>query len=211
MNRKSGFTLIELLVVIAIIAILAAILFPVFTSAKQIAKRSACVSNMKQIGMSIKMYMDDNNDTLPLPLVPNGDDQDERYYWPVSTWRTAIDSYVKNDSVFNCPARGVAQYSLGGEYKRYRMGHYGINPNYINNPRERNIKQRALFIGEIVNVWHKGEWKFGDIACGNSGEFRYTSVIHDGYVSYLAMDGSAHSIKVVPKRGLDNSPLMNLH
>ena len=62
----SGFTLIELLVVIAIIAILAAILFPVFTQAKGAAKNTSCVSNGRQIGMSIKIYLGDNDDTMPI-------------------------------------------------------------------------------------------------------------------------------------------------
>ncbi|MEQ1935241.1 MAG: prepilin-type N-terminal cleavage/methylation domain-containing protein, partial [Fimbriimonadaceae bacterium] len=61
-QRQSAFTLIELLVVIAIIAILAAILFPVFAQAKEAAKRTACLSNARQIGMSVKMYLGDNDD-----------------------------------------------------------------------------------------------------------------------------------------------------
>ena len=63
---KRAFTLIELLVVIAIIAILAAILFPVFAQAKEAAKRTACLSNAKQIALSQKMYSGDNDDTLPI-------------------------------------------------------------------------------------------------------------------------------------------------
>ncbi len=63
---KKAFTLIELLVVIAIIAILAAILFPVFAQAKEAAKRTACLSNAKQLGLSQKMYSTDNDDVLPI-------------------------------------------------------------------------------------------------------------------------------------------------
>lgn len=63
---NKAFTLIELLVVIAIIAILAAILFPVFAQAKEAAKRTACLSNAKQIALSQKMYSGDNDDTLPI-------------------------------------------------------------------------------------------------------------------------------------------------
>lgn len=60
-----GFTLIELLVVIAIIAILAAILFPVFAQARESGRKATCISNMKQIGMGLLMYAQDNNETLP--------------------------------------------------------------------------------------------------------------------------------------------------
>src|SRR5437762_11676423 len=63
-RRKSGFTLIELLVVIAIIAILAAILFPVFAQAREKARGIACMNNMKQIGTAISLYVGDNDDTL---------------------------------------------------------------------------------------------------------------------------------------------------
>jgi prepilin-type N-terminal cleavage/methylation domain-containing protein len=65
-SRTSGFTLIELLVVIAIIAILAAILFPVFAQAKAAAKRTSCLSNARQVGLALKMYLTDYDDTMPL-------------------------------------------------------------------------------------------------------------------------------------------------
>src|SRR4028118_47961 len=64
--RNSAFTLIELLVVIAIIAILAAILFPVFAQAKAAAKKTACLSNMKQMGTGLHIYMSDSDDVMPV-------------------------------------------------------------------------------------------------------------------------------------------------
>jgi prepilin-type N-terminal cleavage/methylation domain-containing protein/prepilin-type processing-associated H-X9-DG protein len=74
---RRGFTLIELLVVIAIIAILAAILFPVFTQAKNSAKGVVCLSNLKQLGLSFKLYSDSNDDVLPLTFCNR---------WPCSAW-----------------------------------------------------------------------------------------------------------------------------
>ena len=62
---KKGFTLIELLVVIAIIAILAAILFPVFAQAREKARQTSCLSNMKQLGTATQLYMDDYDETFP--------------------------------------------------------------------------------------------------------------------------------------------------
>jgi len=94
MKSKKGFTLIELLVVIAIIAILAAILFPVFAQAREKARAITCVSNEKQMGLAILQYLQDNNETYPML----------QYYATIGTlvqpldWQTAIYPYVKNGS-----------------------------------------------------------------------------------------------------------------
>ena len=93
--RKRAFTLIELLVVIAIIAILAAILFPVFAQAKLAAKVTVQLSNVKQSGLAAMMYSSDSDDLLP--LVMNGDPNG----W--STWQTDLQPYVKNWGIFYSP------------------------------------------------------------------------------------------------------------
>lgn len=92
---KKAFTLIELLVVIAIIAILAAILFPVFAQAKEAAKQSACLSNMKQISVGLIMYESDADDTLPPSQTQEGTF--------VISWPTLMHPYIKNEDVFVCP------------------------------------------------------------------------------------------------------------
>jgi prepilin-type N-terminal cleavage/methylation domain-containing protein/prepilin-type processing-associated H-X9-DG protein len=90
MNRKQAFTLIELLVVIAIIAILAAILFPVFAQAKAAAKKTTSISNMKQIGLAFIMYSNDQEDNLP-PTASGGGPEDNLIWW-----HQAVGPYVKN-------------------------------------------------------------------------------------------------------------------
>lgn len=97
---KRAFTLIELLVVIAIIAILAAILFPVFAQAKASAKKAACLSNNKQIGTAMQMYLADSDDVYP-----------QAYYYPNDSnsaggyvqWSGLLMPYVKNYDMFRCP------------------------------------------------------------------------------------------------------------
>ena len=106
MVRKKGFTLIELLVVIAIIAILAAILFPVFAQARESARMTSCLSNLKQIGLALRMY---------------GQDYDESYmniyqgWGNVSgavqegwMWKNAIYPYTKNKGIMKCPSNPLS-------------------------------------------------------------------------------------------------------
>ena len=95
--RRRGFTLIELLVVIAIIAILAAILFPVFSQAREKARQASCLSNEKQIALGILMYMEDYDETFPV-----------NNYWnstnTINTpWVQTIYPYVGNGEIFACP------------------------------------------------------------------------------------------------------------
>ncbi len=94
---RRGFTLIELLVVIAIIAILAAILFPVFARAREKARQTSCLSNMKQLGLGLSMYVADYDDTMvPYCTTPPGTSV---------TWPKLILPYVKNYAVYDCPSQ----------------------------------------------------------------------------------------------------------
>lgn len=95
----SGFTLIELLVVIAIIAILAAILFPVFARARENARRASCLSNLKQIGLGVIQYTQDYDEIYP-PRRNTPPGADTQLY----SWRTLIYPYVKSTQLFACPS-----------------------------------------------------------------------------------------------------------
>jgi prepilin-type N-terminal cleavage/methylation domain-containing protein/prepilin-type processing-associated H-X9-DG protein len=108
--QKRGFTLIELLVVIAIIAILAAILFPVFSRAREQARKSACLSNMKQIGTALMMYCQDWDEAFPLVVFGSLDVRTAGWtgacdpQYKSGTWRTVIQPYLKSWDVFKCPS-----------------------------------------------------------------------------------------------------------
>jgi prepilin-type N-terminal cleavage/methylation domain-containing protein/prepilin-type processing-associated H-X9-DG protein len=119
--RNRGFTLIELLVVIAIIAILAAILFPVFARAREKARAAACLSNLKQIGMALMMYVQDYDDTYP----------DARYGSNPSPYPLiyeCLHPYIKNYQVWICPTgkgRGGTMNPM-----TYNGRHFPVYPNY---------------------------------------------------------------------------------
>lgn len=127
-TKRTGFTLIELLVVIAIIAILAAILFPVFAQAREKARESNCVSNSKQWSTATLMYVQDYDETFPMgygswldgtwntgsdgtPYVgdtpPNARTSNAGYISTISQyWGNAVQPYIKNLQVFQCPSGG---------------------------------------------------------------------------------------------------------
>lgn len=102
---RSGFTLIELLVVIAIIAILASILFPVFSKVRENARRTVCLSNMKQLGLGITQYTQDSDENYPMLRISDanttyGGNGFTTEYW----WSQMIYPYVKSENVYVCPS-----------------------------------------------------------------------------------------------------------
>jgi prepilin-type N-terminal cleavage/methylation domain-containing protein/prepilin-type processing-associated H-X9-DG protein len=100
-GKRKGFTLIELLVVIAIIAILAAILFPVFARARENARRASCQSNLKQIGLGILQYTQDYDEKYPMYRVPaSSSNTTDRPHG----WADAIQPYVRSEQLLQCPS-----------------------------------------------------------------------------------------------------------
>lgn len=124
-GQPQGFTLIELLVVIAIIAILAAILFPVFARARENARRSSCLSNLKQIGLATMMYVQDYDEMYP-PTVRWGASSLSASY---SFWYDILQPYTRSIQVFYCPSSPlpISNLSSMAGYD----GEYGANQNIL--------------------------------------------------------------------------------
>ena len=136
MKRRSGFTLIELLVVIAIIAILAAILFPVFAQARESARTSACLSNIKEIGLAWTMYAQDYDETYPLSRsigYPSSDDcayvdpnNPKGFKLPRINWRAEVQPYIKNKQIYRCPSNPNNDQWAEGDDPEFKIS-YGDN------------------------------------------------------------------------------------
>lgn len=128
--RREAFTLIELLVVIAIIAILAAILFPVFAQAREAARKTACLSNMKQVGLAIMMYCQDYDEGYPVnswdagPIGDADNDTGSANYDSAVQWLWQIQPYIKNRQLYVCPSDPNPKNPVSG---------YDNSPQNINN------------------------------------------------------------------------------
>lgn len=130
-SRQHGFTLIELLVVIAIIAILAAILFPVFAQAKAAAKKTACTSNMKQLGLAWTMYSNDYDDVVVPAWFGGATTTDDGVSGP---WAVQFNrGYIKSPEFLVCPSfkNGSGVYSIYTGLNYYRDTTYGYNSLYL--------------------------------------------------------------------------------
>lgn len=144
-RRNRAFTLIELLVVIAIIAILAAILFPVFAQAREKARQASCLSNVKQIGLGLFMYTQDYDEKMPTAFANiNAINGGGANYIP---YDTQILPYIKNYQIFACPsdATGVPQVGLGDMWD----GSFLVNGRL-------SIRRSYGYVGRVYTSEHGG-------------------------------------------------------
>lgn len=136
-NALAGFTLIELLVVIAIISILTAILFPIFARARENARRTTCMSNLRQIGLGVMQYIQDYDEqnTLIWYGSSSGDSSATSY-----KWMDAIFPYVKSEQLFNCPSHTLPVTIGTSTFDKYQLrtgknwGSYAGNSTYYAAP-----------------------------------------------------------------------------
>lgn len=208
--KRNGFTLIELLVVIAIIAILAAILFPVFAQARMKAKTAACLSNTKQMGMGLSIYADDYDGSFPKTwiLVP-GDPAVTPDQVPISgipsavTWADKLSGYVKSKAMFACPSRpraGQTPGTWGGPWKNscgFGMNEWGWH-SVGNIPDLGRVEDptTAIILSEIeAAIPDIGTHWFAPQA-GSGVYFQEAARVHGGRTNFTFSDGHAKALKL---------------
>ena len=197
-SSKRGFTLIELLVVIAIIAILAAILFPVFAQAREKARQASCLSNLKQIGIATQMYAQDYDETMAAWTFANypnglwGSPEWNFYGWDYAFyfWQP----YLKNIQVYQCPSAkdNFSPNPTNATYQRYNMS-YGYSE-YIMNPGNGFSKLSTLANNQygVANIVIIAESRFGGIFNDwDAGSTGGANQIPTNYLARVALaDGS---------------------
>jgi prepilin-type N-terminal cleavage/methylation domain-containing protein/prepilin-type processing-associated H-X9-DG protein len=205
LRTKSAFTLIELLVVIAIIAILAAILFPVFGRARENARRSSCQSNLKQIGLGILQYTQDYDEKFPVYQANN---------IMVGTtltndvvWHFLVQPYVKSTQLFKCPSNtstgamqntgpagastNIPRSYVGVHEGQAGFGGAGVFTSTSNGTALAQLETPAttLMVGENVDR------EFPVYNFGDDNSHRFTN--HLGTTNFLFADGHVKALKPV--------------
>ena len=180
---KRGFTLIELLVVIAIIAILAAILFPVFARAREKARQSSCLSNTKQLGLAWMQYVQDYDEVVPYTYMGASGG--------LVTWWRYLEPYVKNMQVYSCPsAAGDGYGSIG----------YGYNARipYVSLAKFEYPSQTGVWIdcksaGAPCSYTGSNSWEF---FCDSTHCSRFAAPRHNGGANISFADGHSKWVKI---------------
>jgi len=214
-NRQTGirgFTLIEILVVIAIIVLLAAITFPTFSRARENARRTSCASNLKQIGVGLLQYTQDNDELLPRAWRGGNMASDAVVS---SKWMDMAQPYIKNEQVFNCPsATGLRPYKFRDGFN---FGSYAINSAYWDGtdgtspgaspPNSVTVTLAALAAPATTvwvadgNGWYETAWENKNFnpTIDNSGPYSMMDALtqrHLNTTGVLFCDGHVKSMKL---------------
>jgi prepilin-type N-terminal cleavage/methylation domain-containing protein/prepilin-type processing-associated H-X9-DG protein len=197
-KQRHGFTLIELLVVIAIIAILAAILFPVFAQARERARTTSCLSNCKQIGIGLRMYVDDYEGAYPFSWFDR----------PQYGFDVALYPYTKNVQIFACPSNP----QLPEKWAGYKGPTYGMVRSYAMNSQVSIDDQKTVTYesslpapADLIMMLETTDWNYKHTRPPDHETYitkrddvciHVPFTIHQGGSNYIFCDTHAHWAKV---------------
>ncbi len=161
----AGFTLIELLVVIAIIGILAALLLPALARAKEKGKLATCVNNLRQVGLAIRLYADDDSDSLPVLPTPNPYPNGVGAYYKqlVKGYLGLSGPASPNEKVFICPSDRILWTQVGHAFTSYTFNGYEVGPGALERITGKKLgaikrPSKAVLVGEwpafFGGAWH---------------------------------------------------------
>jgi len=181
-STRRAFTLIELLVVIAIIAILAAILFPVFARARAKARQTSCLSNVKQISLALMMYAQDYDEAYPCVSHASGYD-----------WWQPLHAYVRNAQIFRCPAYRAAASDPATDYLLNGLFAHGLCMAQFDEPASQIcIAVRDPNWDETgYHPWPDDGSSWGDLSAYSEFAVAIGKDVHNGGSNYGFGDGHA--------------------
>lgn len=197
-RRKIGFTLIELLVVIAIIAILAAILFPVFARARENARRASCQSNLKQIGLAIMQYAQDYDEKMPIVVSQTTDSAltattglgqvaGQGSHWG---WIEVIYPYVKSKGIYICPSDAQQSIKKGSSYamNRYLGWTSSLSPKQVASSSLPCYNSQGSFCGDEPYALAAIQVPAEKVLASEFGQYaQYTTSASNYRASYCSM------------------------
>ena len=184
-RKRFGFTLVEMLVVVAIIAIMAAILYPVYAGARRKVRQTVCATNLRQLGMAISMYSQDHDGLPPIGgynyIEPNTS-RLVRVYWEDDLLSAA---YVKTLTIFQCPNDSLRDYRAAYGVNRYVMG-WGISPLYDSAPYPSHTVMVTEKVGTDWIAWPPTD----EIINGQKNPYYYPlDPRHENQINILFVDG----------------------